>query len=63
MYRKITGVVLGFQIEERVLSANKSEITVEHHFNGDFFEIEITMNQVKTIKPSFTYFFRFFTRA
>ena len=37
---KLLAVCLRFQIEERVIKVNKSEITGQNAFHGDLFEIE-----------------------
>ena len=54
---KLPTFFLKRQTKERVLKVNKSEITGENKFNGDHFE----MNQVKTEKLCFGYFYRFVT--
>ena len=39
-YSEISGIFSRFQIKERVLKVNKSEITGKNTFNGDHFDIE-----------------------
>ena len=53
----LTAFFSSFQCEERVVRINKSEITGEHVFNGQFLEIE---DNHESSKDEITWFYIFF---
>ena len=53
---KFPAFFLRFQTKEHALRINKNEFTGEKTFNGDHFEIEVTIAKVKTKKLCFGYF-------
>ena len=49
---KLQAFCFRFQIEERILRVNKSEITGQNAFHGDLFEIEDNYESSKDKKKS-----------